>query len=296
MICSQKSNFHVPKVTNIILNYYNNENFSYLYTHIISPIFQIGQLLLIIINFSVYFLTKNNVMNMSKSRWQCRRILVQMIWSILALLPISAKAQLNSPSVEVTGSATINIVPDRITIEIGMEEYYKPKTFGDSTVVKISEIEKKVRRTLAAAGVPDSLITVTDMGNYRKRELSTNFLMAKRISAQVTSLEQIEKISDNLERRGITGFHIIKIDNSDLESYNRRGLKAALDAAREKAEFIMNDIGGKSLTAWEIVETGPNYYDTPQFSNVSFDSGSGIENMRHIVRRYSVKVTYIINF
>ena len=42
----------------------------------------------------------------------------------------------------------------------------------------------------------------------------------------------------------------------------------------------------------EIVENGPNYYDTPSYSNVAFDGGAGMENMRRIVRRYSVKVRY----
>lgn len=42
----------------------------------------------------------------------------------------------------------------------------------------------------------------------------------------------------------------------------------------------------------EIVENGPNYYETPSFSNVAFDSGAGMENMRRIVRRYSVRVRY----
>lgn len=33
----------------------------------------------------------------------------------------------------------------------------------------------------------------------------------------------------------------------------------------------------------------------PAFSNVAFDGGSGMENMRRIVRRYGVKVKYMFN-
>lgn len=216
---------------------------------------------------------------------------------ILAMLLMSAitghAEGADTPVIEVTGSATMNIIPDRITIEIGMEEYYKHKASGDSTLVKLSDIERDVRKTLGAAGVPDSLIVVSDLGNYRNRDMSSTFLMAKRLSATVSDFNQIERISDHLDRKGIVCFNITKIDNSDMGQYNRQGLKAALDAARQKAEFIAENEGLKLLMPYEIVETAnePSIYSA--FSNVAYDSGSGMENMRRIVRRYSVKVRYL---
>ena len=199
----------------------------------------------------------------------------------------------DTPVIEVTGSATMNIIPDRITIEIGMEEYYKHKASGDSTIVKLYDIEKDVRKTLREAGVPDSMIVVSELGNYRNRDMSSTFLMAKRLSATVSDFNQIERISDRLDRKGIVCFNITKIDNSDMGQYNRQGLKAALDAARQKAEFIAENEGLKLLMPYEIVETTnePSMYSA--FSNVAYDGGSGMENMRRIVRRYSVKVCYL---
>ena len=216
------------------------------------------------------------------------------ICSLAISLLMTARGQVNSQSIEVTGTATINIVPDRITVEIGMEEYYKKKLLGDSMIVKLSEIEGKVRATLTDAGVPDSMIIVTDMGNYRDRGISTNFLMAKRLSATVTNFNQIEKISENLERRGVTSFNIVKVENSEIDRYNREGLSAALEAARDKAAFIAKNAGGSHVVPWEITEIGAVPYDAPAFSNVTFDSGgSGMDNMRRIVRRYSVRVRYL---
>lgn len=208
-------------------------------------------------------------------------------------MPIEARSD-NSPSVEVTGSVTINIVPDRITIEVGMEEYYMPDAGGDSVIVKLPAIEKTVRKAFRSAGVPDSLIIVTDMGNYINRGKSSDFLMAKSLSATVTDLNQVEWISQRLNRKGITSFRIIKLDNTDMERYDREGLKAALDAARDKAEFIAKNEGARSILPYEIVENGLGYYDMPVVSNVSLDNGTGMERMRRITRRYSVRVKYII--
>ena len=214
--------------------------------------------------------------------------------AMLLLSVIAGHAEgADTPVIEVTGSATMNIIPDRITIEIGMEEYYKHKVSGDSTIVKLYDIEKDVRRTLREAGVPDSMIVVSELGNYRNRDMSSTFLMAKRLSATVSDFDHIERISDRLDRKGIVCFNITKIDNSDMGQYNRQGLKAALDAARQKAEFIAENEGLKLLMPYEIVETTnePSMYSA--FSNVAYDGGSGMENMRRIVRRYSVKVRYL---
>lgn len=214
--------------------------------------------------------------------------------AMLLLSVIAGHAEgADTPVIEVTGSATMNIIPDRITIEIGMEEYYKHKASGDSTIVKLYDIEKDVRKTLREAGVPDSMIVVSELGNYRNRDMSSTFLMAKRLSATVSDFNQIERISDRLDRKGIVCFNITKIDNSDMGQYNRQGLKAALDAARQKAEFIAENEGLKLLMPYEIVETTnePSMYSA--FSNVAYDGGSGMENMRRIVRRYSVKVRYL---
>ena len=214
--------------------------------------------------------------------------------AMLLLSVIAGHAEgADTPVIEVTGSATMNIIPDRITIEIGMEEYYKHKASGDSTIVKLSDIEKDVRKTLREARVPDSMIVVSELGNYRNRDMSSTFLMAKRLSATVSDFNQIERISDRLDRKGIVCFNITKIDNSDMGQYNRQGLKAALDAARQKAEFIAENEGLKLLMPYEIVETTnePSMYSA--FSNVAYDGGSGMENMRRIVRRYSVKVRYL---
>lgn len=222
----------------------------------------------------------------------------KMFISLTALLMsvIVADAQNNTPNmIEVTGSATLNIIPDRISIEIGMEEYFKQKVFGDSSIVKLADIEKRIRKTLRDAGVPDSLIIVSDLGNYRDRDVSATFLMAKRLSATVSDFSQIEYISDRLDRNGITAFNITKTDCSDMAHYNREGLKSALDAARQKAEFIAENEGLQIIAPYEIIETtgDPSGYST--FSNVAYSGGSGMENLRRIVRRYSVKVRFIFS-
>lgn len=220
-----------------------------------------------------------------------RRFVSAIASALMVVSCLSASAQ---SIIEVTGSATINIVPDRITVEIGMEEYFIPDKDnpGDSTLVGIKAVERGVMRVLLGAGVPDSMINVSDMGNYRDRNSTSEFLMAKRLSAVVTDMDQLDNIARRVDRKGITSFNISKIDNSDMGRYNRQGLKSALDAAREKAEFIAANEGLVIVKPVEIVENSPGYNDSVMFSNVAYGGGSGMDGMRRIVRRYSVTVKY----
>lgn len=148
-------------------------------------------------------------------------------------------------------------------------------------------------KVLHGAGVPDSMIIVSDLGNYRNGNMSSTFLMAKRLSAVVSDFNKIESISERLDRKGILSFNIIKSDNSDISRYNSKGLKAALDVARQKAEFIAENEGLKLLEPLENIETTNQPTAYPTFSNVSYNQGEGMENMRRIVRCFSVKVRYL---
>ena len=218
---------------------------------------------------------------------------IKFILASLALMLSTSVACAGNPAfIEVTGTATLNIVPDRITVEIGIEEYFRPVSgAGDSVKIVLSEIENQVRNTLAEAGVSE--VTVFDMGNFRNRSSSERFLMAKTLSFVLTDLSRLDKIASSLPSQGISSFHISSLDFSYMQSDNRQGLKAALDAAREKALFIASNEKLILSMPLEIVETGPNYYEAPRFSNVAFDSGAGMDHMRRISRRYSVKVRYL---
>lgn len=216
------------------------------------------------------------------------------LFAIIALFATPAQAQTaQAPYIQVNGTATLNIVPDRITVEINMEEYYRPKTSGDSILVKIAEIEADVRRLLRSVGVADSDIRVSDVGNRINPYRDRKFRMAKSLTAVLSGLQQLDRIAERLDTQGITGFMIAAMDNADMNEYNRKGLKAALDAARAKALFIAQNENLSLGTPMEIIETTQNQYSAPTFSNVAYGAGVGIESLREIVRKYSVTVKYL---
>lgn len=211
---------------------------------------------------------------------------------LLAVMLLLPAAALGQSFVEVSGTATLDIVPDRITVEIGMQEYYRHGNRGDSTLVTLNHIEKEVRRVLSGESIPDSAVTLADVGNSLDPARSKSLLMAKRLSVVLHSFDRLESLASAISLPGVNSFSLARIDNSRMADYNRRGLKAALDAAKNKAAFIAADAGLILTLPVEIVENGPGYYESPSFSNVSLQYDGAMDSMRRIVRRYSVRVKY----
>lgn len=225
--------------------------------------------------------------------------------SLFALALFSASAEEHFPGViEVTGSASLSITPNRINVGIGTTEYYKKIGKNDSVKVTLSQIDSQLLSVLEKAGVPDSMITLNSVGNYYWGPRDEEMLMSKRINVVLTDVSQLESLTENLNFPGITSFYIAGTDNSDIDSYNRRGLKAALDKARDKASFIAANEGGYLGEPLEISEDGPVYYEEVMDMDAAFETNAGgmlkaarampmsMDNLRKIVRRYNVRVKY----
>lgn len=237
-----------------------------------------------------------------------RKFLGVLLLGLMSTTAAQAKSETpaadNRGTIQVSGTSTVSITPDRITVEIGMQEYYNKISPTDSVKVDLPTIEEEVFKSLAKAGVPDTAVIVTDVGNYYYyygAQGQDNFLMAKRIAATLSEMAQLDTLARSMDIKGVNSFRIARTDASNMDVHNRRGLAAALDKAREKAELIAANEGLTLGMPLEIVEDGPLYYDEEAVvTNVALDGAAKfaragaitMENMKKIVRRYNVRVTY----
>lgn len=225
--------------------------------------------------------------------------------TLMVLMNIMVYAADEKGTIEVTGSSSVSVTPDRITVEIGTNEYYRKTGVNDSVKVTLAEIDQLVWDALQKASVPDSLVTISNIGNYFYSGRGEEFLMGKRISAVLTDINQLVQLSENLGFPGVTNFRISGSDNSNMTVYNRKGLENALAKAEEKAQLLARKAGGRLGIPVKIVEEGPMYYEEDAVAeNVMLTADAGgvgvmarakavsMENLRKIVRYYNVRVTY----
>lgn len=225
------------------------------------------------------------------------------LW-LSGILAISAQEDNNSRYIEVTGSSETEIIPDEIHFMITIKEYWqeefekKSKPEDYQTKVPVNEIEHNLMSALKQAGIAPSDIQTKEVGDYW-RERGKDFLISKTFDIKLQNPDQINRIIQTVNTKGIQSMNIGKLKNKDLQEYRKQGKIEALKAARQKADYLVAAMGQKLGNVLRIVEPEERSfsYFQPQsaMSNVAIPSyDSNPENFRTIKLRYQMTARFEI--
>ena len=225
------------------------------------------------------------------------------LW-LSGILAISAQEDNNSRYIEVTGSSETEIIPDEIHFMITIKEYWqeefekKSKPEDYQTKVPVNEIEHNLMSALKQAGIAPSDIQTKEVGDYW-RERGKAFLISKTFDIKLQNPDQINRIIQTVNTKGIQSMNIGELKNKDLQEYRKQGKIEALKAARQKADYLVAAMGQKLGNVLRIVEPEERSfsYFQPQsaMSNVAIPSyDSNPENFRTIKLRYQMTARFEI--
>ena len=225
------------------------------------------------------------------------------LW-LSGILAISAQEDNNSRYIEVTGSSETEIIPDEIHFMITIKEYWqeefekKSKPEDYQTKVPVNEIEHNLMSALKQAGIAPSDIQTKEVGDYW-RERGKDFLIYKTFDIKLQNPDQINRIIQTVNTKGIQSMNIGELKNKDLQEYRKQGKIEALKAARQKADYLVAAMGQKLGNVLRIVEPEERSfsYFQPQsaMSNVAIPSyDSNPENFRTIKLRYQMTARFEI--
>lgn len=217
--------------------------------------------------------------------------------SLLAIL--SSQAQTNERYIEVTGTAEVEIVPDRIHYLIEIREYFEEEFDGKSkpeeyrTKVPLSEIEQGLREALDKAGIPRNAIRTQEIGDYWRQQ-GQDFLVSKRFDITLTDFNQINEIVKRIDTKGIHTMRIGELENQDMLAYHKKGKIVALKAAQKKATYLVEALGKRLGDVIRVVEKDSgNAYPFAQ-SNVLSSDAASFDNFRTIKKHYSILARFEI--
>ena len=225
------------------------------------------------------------------------------LW-LSGILAISAQEDNHSRYIEVTGSSETEIIPDEIHFMITIKEYWqeefekKSKPEDYQTKVPVNEIEHNLMSALKQAGIAPSDIQTKEVGDYW-RERGKDFLISKTFDIKLQNPDQINRIIQTVNTKGIQSMNIGELKNKDLQEYRKQGKIEALKAARQKADYLVAAMGQKLGNVLRIVEPEERSfsYFQPQsaMSNVAIPSyDSNPENFRTIKLRYQMTARFEI--
>ncbi|NLR79297.1 SIMPL domain-containing protein [Chitinophaga eiseniae] len=162
--------------------------------------------------------------------------------------------------IEVNGTSEIEITPDEIYFNISLREYMKGKNKVD-----ISTLEKQLQKAVSDAGIPKGDLTVENVyGNnfevLRKKKDPAEFMARKQYRLKLTKLDKINDILGAVDAEGIENTRIASFNSSKMEAYRKEVKIKALQAAKDKAEYMLAAIGNKVDGVIEIQEMNTDNY------------------------------------
>ncbi len=173
--------------------------------------------------------------------------------------------------IEVTGTAEMEVVPDMITYVVSLKEYFKDeKNFKDK--VSIDVLEKQLIKAVADAGLAKESLVIGGINGYRDwqgaRKRPANFTQAKQYELSLADLKKVDMIMGKIDEKGIQYTNIQKTEHSKIKQYKKEIKIAALQAAKEKAQYLLEGLSEKLGEVLEINEL-EEYANYPMYAQAN---------------------------
>lgn len=159
------------------------------------------------------------------------------------------------PTIEVTGSAEMEVVPDEIFVNIVLREKNKGNDKG-----KIEVQEDNLLQKLRENGFDINNLSLSGAdGDLQYRIFRKNKVITeKRLLMKLKDAGEVNKLFQLLDELEIEDAGIARTSHSQIEKFRREVKIEAMKAAKGKADYLLESIGeqtGKPLMIREQVYT-----------------------------------------
>jgi uncharacterized protein len=199
------------------------------------------------------------------------------LFLLAALLTVTITGFAQTPDlrrkIEVTGSAEQEVTPDIIYIAISLKEYMNGKNKVD-----ITTLERQLQKAVNEAGVAKEDFMVNNISSYNyiidKKKKDPDFMASKQYRIKVRDLNAINIILSKVDDKGIQSTGVESYEYSKQAELRKELKIKALQAAREKAGYLLNSIGEKLGGAIEIQEIDNEPMGQPVYANMMLKSAN----------------------
>jgi uncharacterized protein YggE len=137
-------------------------------------------------------------------------------------------------------------------------------------------LEKQLQKAVEEAGIAKENFTIGAMNGYREwwgKKKPTTFLESKSYILKVQNLYKIDGIIARVDDKGVASTNIDRYEFSKIEQLRKDIKIKALQAAKAKAQYLLEGIGEQLGEAIDIIEID-NGYQNPQpvYSNMMLKS------------------------
>lgn len=204
-----------------------------------------------------------------------RHLFLLIIFSSLSYLQAQPPAVFQK-SITVTGTAEMEIVPDEIYFRVVLKEYLK-----DKTTIQIDKLEKELIQAVTAVGIPkeDFMVESVYGDRWRRNKYKNNELYhSKSYIIKVKTPGTMDEILDKVQTESVYSVSIRNFTHSKMETFKKELKIKAMQAAKEKAAYMLQAVDEKLGVLLEVTENDNNPIPVPypqmrqQWANVAYDS------------------------
>jgi uncharacterized protein len=192
--------------------------------------------------------------------------MISLRWVWLSLLvSVNALAAEGDHLISVTGDAELKVVPDEVTIVVGIE------TLDKELAKAKRENDERLKRIIAAAkagGVEDKRIATDSIqiepeystDNSERRRVVVNFLVRRTVQLVLREVPRFDDLLTAVVNAGANLVHDVRFSTTDLRKYRDRAREQAMKAAHEKAAALAATEGLKLRKPRSINEQGGGWW------------------------------------
>ena len=221
--------------------------------------------------------------------------------AFVALISVSAMAQQVDlrKKISVSGSAETEVTPDIINIGISLKEYLKDN--NSKKKVDITTLENQLYAAVQKAGLSKENLTINNLSSYSwatEKKKNPDFLASKQYRLKVSDLNKWNTIIAEIDAKGIASTNIESYDYSKIESLKKELKIKALQAAKEKATYLVQALDDKLGSAIDIQEINNETYPQMYRANVMMmkeERADMAGNAAAEIDFKKIKLNYVMN-
>ena len=159
-------------------------------------------------------------------------------------------------TISVTGSASMEVIPDEIYVQVDLREYKKK---GEDKV-ELDKIKSDFLANCKTAGIAENDISVASYDGYnmaniwRRRKKDPELLSSISYQIKFNTTKMMDDLVNSLDDQATNNFRITRTSHSKIVEYRRQLKVQAVKAAREKAVYLTEAVNEQLGQAIEINE------------------------------------------
>ncbi len=199
----------------------------------------------------------------------------------------------NTNTISVSGDAQINVVPDKISITLGVESInpnlYEAKSANDAGCAGILAVTQTFK--INPKDVQTDYISIQPQYDPHTGLTIVGYAVRRSIVITLRDISKFDALLNSAVDHGANAVLGVQFMTSDLRKYRDQARESAIKAAKEKADLLAGALGQKAGKAVSINEQQNGWWSSYGSYNYGWGRSNGYMQSQNVSQNMSSEVS-----